>query len=460
MAKGKKNNARKKNDAKKAGKNAYKKPVKVATPVQSKAAASRATKVGRRQNATVPRKATTKAPADEADSDNDFLTQASPSKSTRSAKIAREKSMLASPSIRSTPPRTTNKRRRGGQLLQSEDDGGTTAPSGTVAPSPNTADDNDDEEGNEDDDEEGNDDEESNDDISTQSVPPAAVLPATVPAVQPTLVDTSGVTRTRITSTGENKYWMVHTRRLVANIAPSPAKKFVLYLPQTPAYTGSAILIEEDPNLQEMAVTRGGNDKYSKDRAACFNGHHRKAKSQLNRSIIVGLTAESSPSCMALNVMDGRTGPMTLHPDLGHLVNIEGLRSLLNSDRLYCDEKVHKLWVGVFASGHIYGSKRSAPRAKLDEMVDINYEAHARYEMILRLSCQGYRHGYGAKELAERAAAYRLVRKLVRKDRVDNLVGAEEKRLAALFAPDADAARSLALESGGLADTTDEEDDF
>ena len=93
-------------------------------------------------------------------------------------------------------------------------------------------------------------------------------------------------------------------------------------------------------------------------------------------------------------------------------------------------------------------------------MVDANYEAHARYEMILRLSCQGYRHGYGAKKLTARAAAFRLVRKLVRKDRVDNHDAAEEKRLVALFAPDADAARSLALESGGLADTTDEEDNF
>ena len=106
---------------------------------------------------------------------------------------------------------------------------------------------------------------------------------------------------------------------------------------------------------------------------------------------------------MAMNVMSGKQGPMKLVDSLEHLENIEGLRLLLNSDKMYCDEKVHKLWVGLFASGVVYGSKRMCnPTDTLDMMIDIDYEAHARYEMFSRLSCQSWKHGYTAEALAER----------------------------------------------------------
>ena len=157
--------------------------------------------------------------------------------------------------------------------------------------------------------------------------------------------------------------------------------------------------------------------------------------------------------------MSGKAGPMVLVPELSHLGSIQALIDLLNSDKLYTDEKVHNLWAGVFASGHVYGCKRAGPRDTLDMLLDVDYEAHARYEMMSRLSCQGWKHGYTAKDLSERSAGFRKVRKLVRVDRSKNLEAAEKKRLFAVLDADADEARALALGSGGLADTTDEDDD-
>jgi hypothetical protein len=277
---------------------------------------------------------------------------------------------------------------------------------------------------------------------------------------EPTLMTDSESTRKRVTSAGEDKYWMATTRKRVADCKPSKTKTFMLYLPLSPETYGSTLLIENDLSLQEMALTRGGPAQYAIDRAFMFNQHHRKAKTQLNRSIVMWSTAPNSDYMMALNVMDGKLGPMTLNPALTHLGDIEGLQQLLNSDCLYKDEVFHKLWVGLFASGLVFGMKRAGPKDTLDKMIDIDYETHARYEMISRLSCQGFRHGYKAEDLAERARGFRHIRKKVRKDRLDNLKAAEAKRLVSIIAADNGASRTLALGSGGLDDTTDEEDDF
>ena len=273
--------------------------------------------------------------------------------------------------------------------------------------------------------------------------------------------DESTKMRRRIVKGGEHKYWMSETRQAVRDLKPGKDKKpFILYLPQTPEHTGAKILIENDIQLQELALTRGGTEEYSKTFAAFFNKHHRKAKSQLNRSVVLGITGEDSPFAMAMNVMSGKDGPMKLHPNVEHLENIEGLRSLLNSDKLYVDEVVHKLWVGLFASGIVSGTKAVAPSKTLDTIVDVNYEAHARFELINRLSYQGYKHGYTAEALTERAAGFRKLRKLVRKDRLHNLQDAEKKRLSLVDSPDCDVSKTQALASGGLADTTDESDNF
>jgi hypothetical protein len=219
-------------------------------------------------------------------------------------------------------------------------------------------------------------------------------------------------------------------------------------------------MIETDINLQEMAVSRGGDKKYGNDRAACFNQHHRKAKSQLNRSIVKALTCEPSPYQMAANVMSGRNGPMALCPDLSHLVDIKGLKALFESDHLYRDEKVHKLWVGLFASGIIYGCSKAGPKDTLDEMVDVDYEAHARFEFASRLEYQGVIHGYGADDCKKRSEGFRAIRKLVRLDRRNNLKAAEDKRLGADLGQNEDELRAQAVATGGLADTTDDEDEF
>jgi hypothetical protein len=118
------------------------------------------------------------------------------------------------------------------------------------------------------------------------------------------------------------------------------------------------------------------------------------------------------------------------------------------------------LWVGLFASGQVYGCKRAGCTDTFDRILDTNYEAHARYEMISRLSCQGFKHGYKPADYAERAKGFRLVRKLVRKDRLHNLQAAEQKRLASVLLQEGNDGETQALASGGLAPTTEEEDDF
>jgi hypothetical protein len=79
--------------------------------------------------------------------------------------------------------------------------------------------------------------------------------------------------------------------------------------------------------------------------------------------------------------------------------------------------------------------------------------------MHSRLSCQGFRHGYKAADLKERATGFRKFRKQVRIDRVNNLKAAEDKKLESVLEEDLASSRSQALESGGLSDTTDDEED-
>ena len=197
----------------------------------------------------------------------------------------------------------------------------------------------------------------------------------------PIVKSDSTSTRVRITASGEKKYWMTWTRKKVSACAPSRGKSFMLYLPMTPPNTGSAKMINEDLNLQELALSRGGPAKYSEDMAFFFNTHHRKAKSQLNRSIVIGMFDDASPYQVAKNVSSGKNGPMALLPAFAHLNDIAGLQKLLASDSLYCDEKFHAVWVGLFGSGVVFGSSRANPKDTLDMMVDVDYEAHARYEL-------------------------------------------------------------------------------
>jgi hypothetical protein len=277
------------------------------------------------------------------------------------------------------------------------------------------------------------------------------------PALKPQR--TAIMTRRRLTKGGEDKYWMGSTRDAVRDCAPHCDKAFLLYLPRTPENVGAKMMIEGDVQLKEMAATRGGVDAYSKEKAKFFNGHHRKAKSQLNRSILLALGCDG-PYQMAMNVMSGQNGPMLIHPHLDHLKDIDGLRRLFKSDHLYLDAKVHRLWVGMFQSGVIEGMDRVSPRVKLDEIVDINYEAHARLEMVSRLSFQGYKTSYTSAALTNRAEEFRQIRKKVRKDRANNLDAAEMNRLSLTTDSDGETSRTQALGSGGLADTTDEEDNF
>ena len=141
------------------------------------------------------------------------------------------------------------------------------------------------------------------------------------------------------------------------------------------------------------------------------NHHHKKAKTQLNRSIVMGLTLDTSENQIACNVMNGRNGAMKLHSCLSHLPNIPALIDLLQSDHLYTDSILHAKWVGLFTSGDVYGMHRRNPNTKLEVILDVDYEAHARYEMVSRLSYQGFHHQYKDKDLEARSSGFRAIRK-------------------------------------------------
>jgi hypothetical protein len=123
------------------------------------------------------------------------------------------------------------------------------------------------------------------------------------------------------------------------------------------------------------------------------------------------------------------------------------------------DPALFKLWRGAHACGDIYGTKKQAASKTLDTFLSVNYEAHARLECVQRLSYQGFRHGHTPTYLAEQARKFRLMRKLVRKDRLNNLSNAEEHRMDGLPSTEAEQDAMDMLNSGGLADTTEDERD-
>jgi hypothetical protein len=300
------------------------------------------------------------------------------------------------------------------------------------------------------------DDAESNGESDLQSDAAADVEPSSSPKRKRDAM----TPRIRIPKGGEEKYWMTHTRKVIQDWAPAENKPQFLYLPQSPAQTGSLLMINSDLNLQEMAVSRGGVEKYAIARAELFNHHQKKAKTQLNRSIVLALTTDTAENQVAVNVMNGRGGEMRLHDCMSHLADVPALAALFASDHLYTDEVLHAKWVGLFTGGEVYGMKRINPFTRLDQIVDVNYEAHARFEMVSRLSYQGFAHLYKDKDLEERASGFRRIRKQVRKDRLNNLEAAEKKRLEGTEEKDDEANRLQALRSGGLAETTDDSDGF
>jgi hypothetical protein len=198
----------------------------------------------------------------------------------------------------------------------------------------------------------------------------------------------------RITKHGKKKYWMTNTRKFVQDALSYPNKRFILYVAQSPAETGASIMLDRDLNLQEMTVRRGGSEAYALEKAQLFNFHHKKAKTQLNRSIVLGLTTDLSEHQIAVNVMNGKGGPMRLHESMSHLPDIAALIALFKSDKLYTDSVLHAKWVSLLTSGFVYGMDPFPPCAKLVDVIDVNYEAHARYEMVSRLSYQGFHHSY------------------------------------------------------------------
>ena len=217
---------------------------------------------------------------------------------------------------------------------------------------------------------------------------------------------------------------MLFVRRVVGNPAPAlngTTKQFALFCPLLPAHHGALEMIKNTPQLAMLAVSRGGPLAYAKCMMKTFWLHHRKAKTQYNRSICDGFLANGAKFSIATNVLSSSEGPMALAPCLAHLGGIPGLVDLLQGHKLYADATFYKMWVGFHASGALYGGLRHPASSSLESMVDVNYDAYARLELIDRLSCQAFRHGHTAPYLAKRAEMFRKIRKNVRKDRLENL---------------------------------------
>ena len=230
--------------------------------------------------------------------------------------------------------------------------------------------------------------------------------------------------RRTVTRAGETRAWMLFVRRVVGNPAPAlngTTKPFALFCPLLPAHHGALEMIKNTPQLAMLAVSRGGPLAYAKCMMKTFWLHHRKAKTQYNRSICDGFLANGAKFSIATNVLSSSEGPMALAPCLAHLGGIPGLVDLLQGHKLYADATFYKIWVGFHASGALYGGLRHPASSSLESMVDVNYDAYARLELIDRLSCQAFRHGHTAPYLAKRAEMFRKIRKNVRKDRLENL---------------------------------------
>ena len=229
-----------------------------------------------------------------------------------------------------------------------------------------------------------------------------------------------------ISRVGEQRAWMVFTRKMVANPSPiDPAetatKTFGLFQPLLPLHHGALQLIQNTPQLGMLAVNNGGNLSYAKAMSKTFWLHYRKGKTQYNRSICDGFLADNAPHSIARNVLSSSCGPMELAPALQHLETIENLIEILSGPSLYADTALHKLWVEFHASGMLYGGSTFSKRTHLAEVVDVNYDAYSRLELTDRLSAQAFRHGHTAPYLQQRADKFRQIRKMVRKDRLENL---------------------------------------
>lgn len=229
-----------------------------------------------------------------------------------------------------------------------------------------------------------------------------------------------------------------------------------MYLPVQPAHFGPEMLISLNPPLQEQALDRGGSRAYAMRICNLFHQHWRKAKAQYNRTLALALFAESSPHCIAYNVLNGSNGPMKLPPATAHLGSTDALMNLIGSPDLYTDPAVHRLWVGAHASGKVYGAVLRDAAERLDAFLSINYEAHGRLEAVQRLKYQGFRHGSTPSYLALQAQEFKRMRKIVRRDRRNNLDRAEAQRISELPELQVDQDFEDALNSGWAGDTSDE----
>ena len=148
---------------------------------------------------------------------------------------------------------------------------------------------------------------------------------------------------------------------------------------------------------------------------------------------------------------------MQLSPALAHLGDTAALSELIGSGQMHTDPALFKLWRGAHASGDIYGTKKQPAAKPLDSFLSVNYDARARLECVQRLSYQGFRHGHTPPYLADQATKFRKMRKLVRADRLENLADAEELRMEGLPSTEAEQDAQDMLNSGALADTTEDE---
>jgi hypothetical protein len=263
-----------------------------------------------------------------------------------------------------------------------------------------------------------------------------------------------------MTRNGEARLVMVLTRRWISNATPeAPGRGCAMYLPAQPSYFGAEMLIQDNPALKELALTRGGDREYATKISKLFHKHRRKAKAQYNRSLALALFTEGGPHCIAYNVLKGGNGGMKLSPATAHLGSTDALMNLIGSPMLYTDPAVHKLWVGAHASGEVYGATPRDGLERLDAFLSINYEAHGRLETTQRLKYQGFRHGSTPSYLALQAQEFKKMRKLVRHDRRNNLDQAETERVAELPQNQEEQDAIDALNSGWAGETSDESDD-
>lgn len=181
---------------------------------------------------------------------------------------------------------------------------------------------------------------------------------------------------------------MVQTRRWVNNSAPTEGHGCALYLELLPEHSAPLRLIRMCRPLQELAVNAGGNEAYAKKMSKFFHHHRRKARAQYNKSLCQALFDSESPFCIAYNVLKACDEPPALSGAMGHFESIEALRECITSDEVYKDEKLFKLWVGLHASGRLYGASKRSINDSLVEYMSINYEAHCRLEASQRLSRQ------------------------------------------------------------------------